>query len=58
MHPSQCNNMYIFPGVGLGASVAAAETIPDSMLYQSAVRLSQMTSEAEMAEGRVFPGIN
>jgi len=57
MHPSQCNNMYIFPGVGLGASVAAAETIPDSMLYQSAVRLSQMTSEAEMAEGRVFPGV-
>lgn len=34
-HPSQCNNMYIFPGVGLGASVCAAETIPDSMLYQA-----------------------
>merc|ERR1712070_545641 len=51
MHPSQCNNMYIFPGVGLGASVAAAETIPDSMLYQSAVRLSQMTSQASPRSG-------
>eukprot|EP01052_Picozoa_sp_SAG31_P034996 SAG31_NODE_4163_length_3520_cov_3.090032_6_plen_109_part_00 len=53
--PSQCNNMYIFPGLGLGASVTAAETIPDSMLYHAAVALSRMTTESEMSEGRVFP---
>ena len=53
--PSQCNNMYIFPGVGLGASVCAAETVPDSMLYRAAVALSRMTSELELQEGRVFP---
>ena len=53
--PSQCNNMYIFPGVGLGASVCAAETVPDSMLYRAAVALSRMTSERELQEGRVFP---
>uniref|UniRef100_A0A7S4B0Y2 Malic enzyme n=1 Tax=Chrysotila carterae TaxID=13221 RepID=A0A7S4B0Y2_CHRCT len=57
MVPSQCNNMYIFPGLGLGASVCAAETIPDSMLYSAAVALSKMTTEEEMAEGRVFPSI-
>ena len=56
--PSQCNNMYIFPGVGLGASVCAAETIPDSMLYHAAVALSRMTSEEELAAGRVFPGVD
>ena len=55
--PSQCNNMYIFPGVGLGASVCAAETIPDSMLYHAAVALSQMTSDDELGHGRVFPPI-
>jgi len=55
--PSQCNNMYIFPGVGLGASVCQAETIPHSMLYHAAVALSRMTSDAELAEGRVFPDV-
>jgi len=55
--PSQCNNMYIFPGLGLGASVAAAETIPDSMIYEAAVALSQMVSEQDMASGSVFPKI-
>jgi len=56
-HPSQCNNMYIFPGVGLGASVCAAETITDSMLYQAAVALSKMTSDAELSQGSVFPAV-
>ena len=41
--------MYIFPGLGLGASVCGAETIPDSMLYHAAVALSKMTTEEEMA---------
>eukprot|EP00962_Isochrysis_galbana_P055054 scaffold26724_cov120-Isochrysis_galbana.AAC.13 len=37
--------------------VCAAESIPDSMLYKAAVALSQMTSEAEMAKGSVFPSL-
>ena len=55
--PSQCNNMYIFPGVGLGASVCAADTVTDSMLYHAAVALSRMTTETELRSGRVFPTI-
>jgi len=57
MTPSQCNNMYIFPGLGLGASVCAAETIPESMLYYSALALSKMATEDDLAVGRVFPDI-
>ncbi|EOD08133.1 mitochondrial malic enzyme [Emiliania huxleyi CCMP1516] len=56
--PSQCNNMYIFPGIGLGASICQSETIPDSMLYESAVALSRVTDEEEMARGSVFPSIS
>jgi len=55
--PSQCNNMYIFPGLGLGASVCGAEYVPDSMLYKGAVALSRMTSDEELADGRVFPSV-
>jgi len=57
-YPSQCNNMYIFPGVGLGASVTAAETIPDSMLYKAAVALSKITSQEELSRGSVFPCVS
>ena len=32
--PSQCNNMYVFPGIGLAASVAGVKTITDRMLYR------------------------
>ena len=30
----QCNNMYVFPGIGLAASVAGMKTITDRMLYR------------------------
>jgi len=58
LYPSQCNNMYIFPGVGLGASVCLTETIPDSMLYHAAVALSKMTTDDELAKGSVFPAVD
>lgn len=35
--PSQCNNMYVFPGIGLAASVAGVKEITDKMLYHAAV---------------------
>ena len=33
---SQCNNMYIFPGLGLGASLCGAKKVTDRMLYLGA----------------------
>lgn len=32
----QCNNMYVFPGIGLAASVAGVKEITDRMLYRCA----------------------
>lgn len=56
--PSQCNNMYIFPGIGLGATVSGAKKITDRMLYIAAKALASFTSEEDVAMGKVFPPIH
>jgi malate dehydrogenase (oxaloacetate-decarboxylating)(NADP+) len=33
---SQCNNMYVFPGLGLGATICGAKKVTDRMLYVAA----------------------
>ena len=55
--PSQCNNMYVFPGIGLAASVAGVTEITDSMLYAASVACVDAMTTEEMAEGRTFPHI-
>jgi len=54
---SQCNNMFIFPGVGLAASVIEATRVTDGMLYAAAKALSQCLSAEEVANGQVFPSV-
>mmetsp|Transcript_32051 Transcript_32051/g.74877 ORF Transcript_32051/g.74877 Transcript_32051/m.74877 type:complete len:524 (-) Transcript_32051:326-1897(-) len=56
-HPSQCNNMYIFPGLGLGATVCGAEKVTDRMLYVAAVALAKFVSEHDLERGMVFPSL-
>ena len=55
--PSQCNNMYIFPGLGLAASVAGVRKITDKMLYKAAVACVESLTKEEIADGRTFPDI-
>ena len=57
-YPTQCNNMYVFPGIGLGATVCGAKTVTDRMLYVAAEALANFVTEEELAEGKVFPHIN
>ncbi|KAG6955801.1 hypothetical protein JG688_00011731 [Phytophthora aleatoria] len=54
---SQCNNMFIFPGVGLAASVIQANRVTDGMLYAAAKALSQCMTPEEIANGQVFPSV-
>lgn len=56
--PSQCNNMYVFPGIGLAASVAGIKIITDKMLYVAAKACAESINESEIAEGRTFPKLN
>eukprot|EP00696_Hemimastix_kukwesjijk_P011052 gnl/Hemi2/23897_TR8021_c0_g1_i1.p1 gnl/Hemi2/23897_TR8021_c0_g1~~gnl/Hemi2/23897_TR8021_c0_g1_i1.p1 ORF type:complete len:622 (-),score=214.87 gnl/Hemi2/23897_TR8021_c0_g1_i1:191-1987(-) len=56
--PNQGNNMFIFPGVGLGATMCRPRHITDSMFYQAAVTCAETLSEAELAAGQIFPNVS
>ncbi len=53
----QGNNVYIFPGVGLGAMVARAQKITDSMFRAAAVTLANLVDDASLKEGTLYPPI-
>jgi malate dehydrogenase (oxaloacetate-decarboxylating)(NADP+) len=53
--PSQCNNFYIFPGLGLAASVGGVSRITDRMLFRAARACAESLLPEEIAAGRVFP---
>jgi malate dehydrogenase (oxaloacetate-decarboxylating)(NADP+) len=55
--PSQCNNFYIFPGIGLAASVAGVEHITDRMLFKAAKACAESLTPEEIASGRTFPAV-
>ena len=57
-HPTQCNNMFIFPGLGLGVTLCGAKTVTDRMLYVAAEALANYLTEDELALGKVFPSLN
>ena len=40
-HPSQGNNSFIFPGVGLAAVVTKAERVNDKMFYLASKTLGE-----------------
>lgn len=52
---SQGNNVYVFPGVGLGAMVSQAKVVTDALFTVAATVLATEVSEAELAEGALFP---
>jgi len=52
---SQCNNMYIFPGVGLGALVSQASKVTDEMFLAGSKALSAMVSQEQLDRGLLLP---
>ncbi len=53
--PAQGNNVYIFPGVGLGILASWAGHVADEMFLVAARALAQMVSEADLEQGRILP---
>ena len=55
LQASQCNNMYIFPGVGLGALVCKATRITDSMFLAGSKAISTFVTPEQEATGLLLP---
>ncbi|KAL8938626.1 MAG: hypothetical protein Q9216_003794 [Gyalolechia sp. 2 TL-2023] len=57
LQPGQGNNMYVFPGIGLGTILSKATVVTQSMVYASAEALSTALSPSETAQGWLYPEI-
>jgi len=55
---SQCNNSYIFPGIGLGVLVARATGISDNMLMAASQALADASMEYDKAPGALLPPLS
>ncbi len=51
----QGNNVFVFPGLGLGALAAKVRAITDGMINAAVVALAGSVTDAELAVGLLFP---
>ncbi|THU61306.1 hypothetical protein C4D60_Mb07t21900 [Musa balbisiana] len=57
-HCNQGNNMYLFPGIGLGTLLSGARVISDGMLQAAAQCLASYMKEEEVLNGIIYPSIS
>lgn len=57
-YPGQGNNVYIFPGMGLGVTFANATTIPDELFLVAAQTLAAQVTDKNIEQGTVYPALN
>ncbi len=53
----QANNVFGFPGIGLGAIIARAREVTDGMLLTAAEALSQLVTSDRLKAGAMYPNL-
>ena len=53
--PSQANNLYIFPAVGMAIYATKAKVITDEMFIEAAHAVAEQVSEEQLDLGMLFP---
>jgi len=56
-HNSQCNNVFIFPGVGLGVIAAGARRVTDAMFVVAARALSELSPARQDPTASLYPAL-
>jgi malate dehydrogenase (oxaloacetate-decarboxylating)(NADP+) len=56
--PGQGNNVYIFPGVGLGALACESKQVTNKMFLIAAQTLASLVGEEDLAVRRVYPPLS
>jgi malate dehydrogenase (oxaloacetate-decarboxylating)(NADP+) len=56
--PGQGNNVYIFPGVGLGAIVSRSRRVTDEMFLAASHSLAKQVSEYDLETGCIYPRLS
>ncbi len=54
----QANNVFIFPGIGLGAIVAEARELTDDTFLVAAHELARQVAPDRLAAGAIYPPIS
>jgi malic enzyme len=54
----QCNNAFVFPGVGLGLTISRARRVTEGMFLEAAKALAAKVTPDDLAEGAVYPQLS
>ncbi|CAO3683789.1 unnamed protein product [Umbelopsis vinacea] len=55
--PGQGNNVYVFPGIGLGGILSKSKHITNSMILAAAKGLANSLNDQERAQGDLYPSL-